>query len=86
MKNSRLVSLLGSANEKLADRKIMRRYTAGILTVGAALRFAWVFFKGSSILPTEAFCEAAAFATRVTWPTPMVRALASPPISRPECL
>src|SRR5271170_5012110 len=48
----------------LDDRRMMRRYTAAILIVGAALRFAWVFFKGFSIPPSEAFYEAAAFAAR----------------------
>jgi len=64
MKTSWLLSLLATANEKLYDRGMMRRYTAGILIAGAALRFAWVLFKGFSIPPSEAFNEAAAFATR----------------------
>ncbi len=37
---------------------------AGILIVGAALRFGWLFLDGFRILPSEAFYEAAAFATR----------------------
>ncbi len=64
MKSSRLVSLLASANEKLDDRGTMRRYTAGVLIVGAALRFGWVLVKGFAVIPTEAFYEAVAFASR----------------------
>lgn len=42
----------------------MRRWTAGVLAVGAALRLAWVFVKGFGVIPAEAYYEAAAFATR----------------------
>jgi hypothetical protein len=64
LKTSWLLSLLASANEKLDDRRTLRRYMAGILIVGIGLRFAYVFLKGFSILPSEAFNEASAFATR----------------------
>jgi hypothetical protein len=37
---------------------------AGILILGAALRIAWIFHHGFSIVPSEGFYEAAAFATR----------------------
>lgn len=42
----------------------MRWATAGALTLGAALRFAWVFHSGFGVIPSEAFFEAAAFATK----------------------
>jgi len=42
----------------------MRWATAGALTLGAALRFAWVFHTGFGVISSEAFFEAAAFATR----------------------
>jgi hypothetical protein len=54
MKTSRLLSLIATANENLDDRRMMRRYTAGILIVGAALRFAWALLKGFSIPSNEA--------------------------------
>ncbi|MGH6799037.1 MAG: hypothetical protein ACREDI_11730, partial [Roseiarcus sp.] len=42
---------------------IVFRCTAGILIIGAALRFAWLFLDGFRIVPSEAFYGAAAFAT-----------------------
>lgn len=59
-----LLSFLGSANEKLNDRRIAFRCTAVVLIVGAALRFAWLFHRGLRAPLSEAFDEAAAFATR----------------------
>lgn len=61
---SRWLGFLDSANERLNDRRIMVRWTGGILIVGAALRFAWLFHDGFRVVPSEAFNEAAAFATR----------------------
>ena len=59
-----LLSFLASANEKLNDRRIAFRCTAVVLIVGAALRFAWLFHGGFRVPLSEAFYEAAAFATR----------------------
>jgi hypothetical protein len=58
------LSFLASANEKLKDRRIAFRCTAGILIIGAALRFAWLFHGGFRVPLSEAFYEAAAFAAR----------------------
>jgi hypothetical protein len=58
------LSFLESANEKLNDRRTAFQCIAGILIVGAALRFTWLFQGGFRIVPSEAFYEAAAFGTR----------------------
>jgi hypothetical protein len=42
----------------------MRLGTAGVLILGAALRFAWVFHEGFNVTPSEAFLEAGAFAAK----------------------
>jgi len=42
----------------------MRWAAAGVLMLGAALRFPWLFHAGFGVEPTEGFFEAAAFATR----------------------
>jgi hypothetical protein len=59
-----LVSSLASANEKLNDRRIGFRWTVGILILGAALRFAWLVHDRFRVVDSEAFFEAAAFATK----------------------
>jgi hypothetical protein len=64
MKNSRIPSLLASANEKLKDRRTMRWCVTGVLILGAALRIAWVFHEGFNVIPSEGFYEAAAFASK----------------------
>ena len=46
LNTSWLTGLLASANERLDDPKVMRRWTAAILILGAALRFADVFYMG----------------------------------------
>jgi hypothetical protein len=58
------LSFLESANKKLDDRRTAFQCIAGILIVGAALRFTWLFQGGFRIVPSEAFYEAVAFATR----------------------
>ncbi len=58
LKTSWFLGLLASANEKLDDRRTMRRYTVAILIAGAALRFAYVLLNGFSIPPSEAILEA----------------------------
>jgi hypothetical protein len=42
----------------------MRLATAGVLILGAAVRFAWVFHDGFGVIPSEGFFEAAALATK----------------------
>jgi hypothetical protein len=60
----RLPSLLPSVNDRLNDRRTMRWAIAGVLILGAALRFAWVFYDGFGVIPSEGSFEAAAFATK----------------------
>jgi hypothetical protein len=64
MKISWLPDLLASANQSLSDRRTMRWCVAAILIIGAAVRVVWIFHDGFSIIPSEGFYEAAAFATR----------------------
>ena len=59
-----LASCLASADEKLSDRRIALRWTVGILTLGAALRFAWLVHDRFRIVDSEAFFVARAFATK----------------------
>jgi hypothetical protein len=64
MSASRLPGLLASVDESLNDRRTMRWAIAGALILGAAIRFAWIFHGGFGVIQSEAFFEAAAFATR----------------------
>jgi hypothetical protein len=64
LKSSWLTDVLTSANERLDDPKVMRRWTAAILIAGAAFRFAYIFLTGFSLPPSEASLEAGAFALR----------------------
>jgi hypothetical protein len=61
---SRLASFLASANKRLNDRRVAFRWTAGILTLGAALRFAWLVHDRFRVVNSEAFFVARAFATK----------------------
>jgi hypothetical protein len=61
---SSLASFLASANEKLNDRRVAFRWTVGILTLGAALRFAWLVHDRFRVVNSEAFFVARAFATK----------------------
>lgn len=56
--------LLSSVGGALNDPKTMRWAVAGALTLGAALRFGWVFHSGFAVRPSEAFFEAAAFGAK----------------------
>jgi hypothetical protein len=64
VKTSRFLNPLSSANEMLNDRTTMVWTMAGILILGAVVRFAWVFLKGFNVIPSEAFFEAAAFGAK----------------------
>jgi hypothetical protein len=64
MTTSRPSGLLMSVCEGLNDRTTLRWAIVGALTLGAALRFAWIFHDGFGVVPSEAFFEAAAFATK----------------------
>jgi hypothetical protein len=64
MNPSWFANIIASVNEKLKDRRILFRHAAGLLVLGAGLRFAWLFCVGFVVPQTEAFNIAAAFATR----------------------
>jgi hypothetical protein len=64
MNASWAVDVVASANKTLADRRLFLRHAAGVLVLGAVLRFAYLFRVGFTPPPSEAFNVAAAFATR----------------------
>jgi hypothetical protein len=64
MNASWFANVVASCNEKLKDRRVLLLHAAGLLVLGAGLRFAWLFNAGLGVTPTEAFNIAAAFATR----------------------
>jgi hypothetical protein len=64
MNASWFVNVVASANETLTDRRVFFRCAAGLLVLGALLRFAYLFYVGFTPPPSEAFNVAAAFATR----------------------
>jgi hypothetical protein len=63
MKISWLPDLLSSANQSLNERRTMCWCVAAFLIIGTAFRIAWILHDGFSIIPSEGFYEAAAFAT-----------------------
>jgi hypothetical protein len=64
MNASWFANVVASANETLTDRRVFFRCAAGLLVLGALLRFAYLFYVGFTPPPSEAFNVAAAFATR----------------------
>jgi hypothetical protein len=64
MNASWFINVVASANETLTDRRLFFRCAAGLLVLGAVLRFAYLFYVGFTPPPSEAFNVAAAFATR----------------------
>jgi hypothetical protein len=64
MNASWFANVIASANETLTDRRLFLRHAAGLLVLGAVLRFAYLSYAGFTIRASEAFSVAAAFAAR----------------------